>query len=81
MIAKPKIVAVRPAPRVISGQLPLVHRRMVFAWVRLNETALADYWAGVIGTVDFAQRLRPLPIIEVGVFTSKVEPVASGAAR
>lgn len=64
MIAKPKIVAVRPSPRVISGQLPLVHQRMVFAWAQLNQTVLADYWAGVIGTVDFARRLRPLPIIE-----------------
>jgi hypothetical protein len=63
-IAKPKIVAVRPSPRVISGWLPLIHQRMVFAWARLNETALVDYWAGVIGTVDFARRLRTLPVIE-----------------
>lgn len=61
-IAKPKIVAVRPTPRVISGHLPLVHRQLVFDWVWLNQTALADYWAGAIGTIEFARRLRPLPI-------------------
>ena len=54
----------RPSPRVISGRLPLVQRRLVFAWAQLNETALGDYWAGAIGTLDFARRLRPLPIIE-----------------
>ena len=78
-IANPRIVAVQPSPRVVSGRLPLLHRRLVFAWAQLNETALGDYWAGAIGTLDFARRLRPLPILEVSpVEGSPPERLADG---
>jgi hypothetical protein len=80
-IAKPKIVAVQPAPRVISGCLPLVHQQMVFASVRLNEAALVDYRAGVIGTADFARRLRTLPVIAARDDESPGERSATGCER
>jgi hypothetical protein len=64
-IAKPVTVAVLPTPRLVRGQLPLVHQRLVFAWAARNAAALADYWAGAIGLVGLGARLRPLPRFEV----------------
>ena len=78
-IANPRIVAVQPSPRVTSGRLPPVQQRLVFAWAQLTEAALGDYWAGAIGTLDFARRLRPLPIIEGStVEESPPEQLADG---
>ncbi|HJU20126.1 MAG TPA: hypothetical protein VJ770_27045 [Stellaceae bacterium] len=54
-------VAVRPAPRVISGHLSAADRQAVFAWIALNAAALADYWEFHIYTSEFLRRLRRLP--------------------
>jgi hypothetical protein len=60
-IADTAVVALRPAPRVISGRLSPEDARVVFAWISLNFDALVEYWDGQIDTVQLAQRLRPLP--------------------
>jgi hypothetical protein len=56
------VVAVRPAPRMITGRLSSADERAVFRWIALNEAALVAYWDGTIGTVELAQALRPLSV-------------------
>jgi hypothetical protein len=53
-------VAVRPAPRLVAGQLPPADLQLVSRWVALNEAALVDYWEYRISTVDLVGRLRKL---------------------
>jgi hypothetical protein len=54
-------VAVRPAPRLIAGQLSSADLAAVNAWIRLNEPVLVDYWEGRIYTDELLARLRKLP--------------------
>jgi hypothetical protein len=53
-------VAVRPAPRVISGHLAAADRQAVFDWIALNTAALVDYWDFRIYTGEFVRRLRKI---------------------
>ena len=52
------VVGVRPAPRLITGQLSPTDMQAVTGWVLLNETALVSYWDGTIDTATFIGRLR-----------------------
>lgn len=54
-------VAVRPAPRLLTGQLSAADLQLVSQWVALNEAALVDYWKYRISTPEFVRRLRKLP--------------------
>lgn len=60
-IANTAIVGVRPAPRVIAGQLSPVDTLAVFQWVALNTEALVAYWDGRIDTARMIHALKPLP--------------------
>jgi hypothetical protein len=53
-------VAVRPAPRLVAGQLSPADLQAVSDWIRLNEAALVPYWDCQIDTAELIQRLRPL---------------------
>jgi hypothetical protein len=53
------IVAVRPAPAVIHGELKPEIARPVLAWTAANADALIDYWDGRIGTIELDGRLKP----------------------
>jgi hypothetical protein len=55
------VVAIRPTPRLVEGQLSPLDMNVVNDWLRLNEAALVDYWEGTIGTVELARRQRPQP--------------------
>ena len=55
------VVAVRPMPRLVAGNLSPADLRAVSDWIRLNEAALLDYWEYRISTTQFIQRLRRLP--------------------
>ena len=57
-IANTAVVAVRPTPRLIAGQLPPTDMQAVSDWVWLNETALVSYWDGTIDTATLIGRLR-----------------------
>jgi alkylated DNA nucleotide flippase Atl1 len=57
-IANTAIVAGRPVPRVVTGQLPSTDEQSVFAWVTLNEDALVAYWEGRVDTAGLVQQLR-----------------------
>jgi hypothetical protein len=60
-IANTAVVAVRPAPRVVTGRLSPADTQAVFQWVSLNAEALVEYWDGCIDTARLIHRLRPLP--------------------
>jgi hypothetical protein len=55
------VVAVRPAPRLIAGNLSPSDLAAVSEWIRMNEAALVDYWEYRISTAQFVQQLRRLP--------------------
>ena len=57
-VANTAVVAVRPQPRVVTGQLLSTDEQAVFAWVTLNEAPLVSYWNGVIDTATLVGRLR-----------------------
>ena len=54
------MVAVRPTPRLVDGQLSATDLRLVGQWIRLNEAALLDYWEYRISTAEFVRRLLRL---------------------
>ena len=43
-IANTAVVAVRPAPRILAGQLSPADAQAVFEWISLNADALVAYW-------------------------------------
>ena len=55
------VVAVRPAPRLVAGNLSPADLSAVSDWIRLNEAALVDYWEYRISTAQLIQQLRRLP--------------------
>ena len=57
--ANTAVVAVRPAPRVIAGQLSPDDRAAVFQWILLNSDALVAYWEGQIDTIQLGHALKP----------------------
>jgi len=57
-IANTAVVALRPQPRVVTGQLLSTDEQVVFAWVTLNEAALVAYWEGRVDTAGLIGRLR-----------------------
>jgi hypothetical protein len=54
-------VAIRPVPRIVSGQLMTRDFALVSSWIALNEAALIGYWDGTLSTIELAGRLRRLP--------------------
>ena len=59
--ANTAVVALRPSPRIIAGQLSPDDERATFQWVTLNAAALVAYWEGQIDTVQLGGILKPLP--------------------
>ncbi|MGH7062988.1 MAG: hypothetical protein ACREET_02800 [Stellaceae bacterium] len=54
-------VAIRPAPRLVTGQLSAADLQIVSRWIALNEAALIDYWEYQISTAELVGRLQKLP--------------------
>ena len=55
------VVAVRPAPRVLTGRLTSEDRRVVVDWIRLNYDAIIGYWDERLDAGQFLERLKVLP--------------------
>jgi len=55
------VVGVRPAPRLVAGNLSPADLGAVSEWIRLNQAALVDYWEYRISTSQLIQQLRRLP--------------------
>ena len=60
-IGNTSVVAIRPAPRLIAGDLSTADFEAVQAWIALNAPALIEYGDGGIDTIGLAGRLRKLP--------------------
>lgn len=60
-IANTAVVAVRPAPRILAGQLAAADTQAVSQWISLNLDALVAYWDGQIDTARLIYRLKPIP--------------------
>jgi hypothetical protein len=58
--ANTAVVAVRPSPRLLAGQLSPEDERAVFHWVTLNTDALIAYWDGQVDTIQLGHRLKPV---------------------
>jgi hypothetical protein len=54
------VVAIRPAPRLISGALAARDFDLVTNWIARNTEALIDYWNGTLSTVELVQRMVKL---------------------
>ena len=55
------VVAVRPAPRVITGRLSSEDRQAVADWIRLNYDEIVAYWDAQLDTGQLLERLKVLP--------------------
>jgi hypothetical protein len=55
------VVAVRPTPHLVAGQLSASDLRAVSQWIALNEAAILEHWDGLIDGAQLVQRLQPLP--------------------
>jgi hypothetical protein len=51
---------VRPAPRLVAGQVSAANLQAVSQWIRLNEAALLAHWDSQIDTAELIERSRPL---------------------
>ena len=51
------VMAVRPVPRLIEGNLSATDQAAVAAWITANADALIDFWNGMIDTAGFITRL------------------------
>lgn len=54
------VVAVRPRPHVIAGQLSRADLQAVSRWIAMNEAAILDHWNGLTDGVQMGRQLRPL---------------------
>jgi hypothetical protein len=52
------VMAVRPEPRLVHGDLPPEDVESVAKWIEANAEALVDYWDGRLSTVEFVHQLR-----------------------
>jgi hypothetical protein len=60
-ITNTAVVAVRPTPRILAGQLSPADEQAVFQWITLNSEPLVSYCEGQIDTARLIYRLKPLP--------------------
>ena len=54
------VVGIRPSPRLIEGNLAPADLELVSQWIRLNETALMDFWNETIDSVELGSRLKKI---------------------
>jgi hypothetical protein len=59
-ISRTAVVGVRPAPRLIEGQLAPADLTSVSEWITLNETALIQLWDGKIDFAEFVAAIKPV---------------------
>lgn len=55
------VIALRPEPRLLHGELDAAELRAICAWATLNLELLVDYWEDRATTFDLVHRLRRLP--------------------
>jgi hypothetical protein len=55
------VVAIRPTPRVIAGELSTEDRLAVEQWIKLNYDAIIGYWNEDIDSGQFLEQLKLQP--------------------
>ena len=55
------VVAVRPEPRLLHGELDRETFAKIAAWITLNRQALIDHWDGLSDGGDLAEQVQRLP--------------------
>ena len=55
------VIALRPEPRLLHGDLSADERRAIYAWIELNLDVLIDYWEERATTFDLVRRHQRLP--------------------
>ncbi len=54
------VVAVRPEPRLLRGELSRDDLDLVTQWIAANAGALIGYWEGRLSTVEFVLQLEKI---------------------
>jgi len=54
------VVAIRPEPRLVHGELSRRDMDLVAAWIRLNDDALMGHWEGRLGGIEFGRALKAI---------------------
>ena len=54
------MVALRPQPHIVAGQLSAADLRAVAQWIALNEKAILDHWNGLTDGAQLGRQLQPL---------------------
>ncbi len=57
-ISETAVVAVRPQPALLAGQLTPEDLAAVSVWITRNTEALIAYWDGEIDTIELGQHLK-----------------------
>ena len=52
------VVAVRPSPRVVHGELTAEDLKSIVRWIARTQDALIGYWNGDLSTVELARGLK-----------------------
>lgn len=52
------VVAIRPEPSVLEGELSQAEFQAVSRWISLNREVLIAYWDGAADTAELIQRLQ-----------------------
>jgi hypothetical protein len=55
------VVAVRPSPRVVSGELSSADQQAVAEWIALNAQVVIDYWDDKLDTDQMLENLKRVP--------------------
>ena len=59
-IGNTAVVGIRPSPRLIEGPLPTPELELVSQWIKLNESALMDFWNETIDSIELGGRLQKI---------------------
>ena len=54
------VVAIRPEPQLLKGELHARDFSPIARWIVLNRDALIGYWDGTLSTVEFIAQMQPL---------------------
>ena len=57
-ISNTAVVTVRPSPQLNRGSLSPEFLNLAQQWIKINESALIEYWDGKIDTRQFLERMR-----------------------
>lgn len=54
------VVAIKPEPKLVHGELSRQDLALVSKWIQVNEAALLGHWEGRLGGIEFGHALKPI---------------------